>query len=261
MTRPIALVTGASSGIGESFARLLAQRGHDLVLVARDEGRLDAVAKEVADLHGAAAHVMRADLTVPEQLGFVEERCRDSDAPVELLVNNAGFGSFGAFHTLDLDTEIREIQLNVVALVRLTHAAVSQMVPRGRGGIINVSSLAGYQPGPMNATYGATKAFVTSFTEAVHEELKDTGVAITALCPGFTRTGFQETASVPASSVPGFMWQDADEVARAGLDAVARNRAVATPGPLNTTLGLFTQMTPNAITRRMAAAVIKRSAS
>src|SRR5439155_15475602 len=112
----------------------------------------------------------------------------------ELLVNNAGFGSFGAFHTLDLDGEIREIQLNVVALVRLTHAAASEMVPRGRGGILNVSSLAGFQPGPWNATYGATKAFVTSFTEAVHEELAGSGVSVTVLCPGFTHTGFQETA-------------------------------------------------------------------
>lgn len=259
MTRPIALVTGASSGIGESFARLLAERGHDLVLVARDEGRLDAVAKEVADSHGAAAHVMRADLTVPEQLGFVEDRCRDSEAPIELLVNNAGFGSFGAFHTLDLDTEIREIQLNVVALVRLTHAAASQMVPRGRGGILNVSSLAGHQPGPMNATYAATKAFVTSFTEAVHEELRGTGVAITVLLPGFTHTGFQETASVPASSVPGFMWQEADAVARAGLDGLAKNRAMVTSGNLNKVLGTFSSLAPHAITRRLGGEVIKRT--
>ena len=259
MTRPIALVTGASSGIGEAFAQLLAERGHDLVLVARDEARLDAVAKEVADAHGAAAHVLPADLTAPEQLNLVEERCRATNAPVDLLVNNAGFGSFGAFHTLDLDGEIREIQLNVVALVRLTHAAAAQMVPRGRGGILNVSSLAGHQPGPMNATYGATKAFVTSFTEAVHEELRGTGVAISVLCPGFTRTGFQETASVPASSVPGFMWQDADAVARAGLDGLAKNRAVVTPGNLNKVLGTFSSLTPHAITRRLGGEVIKRT--
>ena len=259
MTRPLALVTGASSGIGEAFARRLAERGHDLVLVARDEGRLEALAKELADAHGAVADVLRADLTIPDQLRAVEDRCRAAETPIELLVNNAGFGTFGAFHSLDLDGEIREIQLNVVALVRLTHAAASQMVPRGSGGILNVSSLAGYQPGPMNATYAATKAFVTSFTEAVHEELRGTGVAITVLCPGFTRTGFQETASVPASSVPGFMWQEADAVARAGLDALTKNRAVAVPGPINKTLGTFTQLTPRPITRRMAAAVIKRS--
>ena len=259
MTRPIALVTGASSGIGEAFARRLAERGHDLVLVARDEGRLEALAKELADVNGAAAHVLPADLTVPQQLLAVEDRCRSTEAPVVLLVNNAGFGSFGAFHTLDVDGEIREIQLNVIALVRLTHAAASQMVPRGRGGILNVSSLAGHQPGPMNATYSATKAFVTSFTEAVHEELRGTGVAITVLLPGFTHTGFQETASVPASSVPGFMWQEADAVARAGLDGLAKNRAVVTSGNVNKVLGTLSSVTPHAITRRLGGEVIKRS--
>jgi short-subunit dehydrogenase len=259
VNRPTALVTGASSGIGEAFARLLAERGHDLVLVARDESRLDALAKELRDAHGAGADVLPADLTAPAQLDTVEDRCRDGAAPIDVLVNNAGFGTFGAFHTLDVDGEVREVQLNVTALVRLTHAAAGAMVSRGSGGILNVSSLAGYQPGPMNATYAATKAFVTSFTEAVHEELVGTGVSVTVLCPGFTRTGFQETASVPASRVPGFMWQEADEVARAGLDALAKNRAVAVPGPLNKTLSAFTQLTPRPITRRMAAAVIKRT--
>ena len=147
--------------------------------------------------------MLPADLTDPEQLQTVEDRCHDDDAPIDVLVNNAGFGTFGPFHTLDLDTEVREIQLNVVALVRLTHAAATEMVPRGKGGILNVSSLAGFQPGPSNATYGATKAFVTSFTEAVHEELKGTGVSVTVLCPGFTRTGFQAAANVPASEFPG----------------------------------------------------------
>jgi short-subunit dehydrogenase len=258
---PTALVTGASSGIGEAFARILAERGNDLVLVARDQGRLEALAHELETAHGVHAEVLRADLTDPSELARVEARCRDRDAPIEILVNNAGFGTFGAFHTLDVDGEMREIQLNVTALVRLTHAAAVEMAARGRGGILNISSLAGFQPGPMNATYGATKAFVTSFTEAVHEELAGTGVAITVLCPGFTRTGFQETANAPAASVPGFMWQQADEVARAGLDALAKNRALAIPGPINKTLGAFTKVTPHAITRRLSGKVIKRATS
>jgi short-subunit dehydrogenase len=258
--RPIALVTGASSGIGEAFARLLAERGYDVVLVARDQGRLDALAKELEGAHGTQAEVLPADLTDPAQLERVEARCRDRDAPVEILVNNAGFGTFGAFCTLDLDSEVREIQLNVVALVRLTHAAAVEMTARGGGGgILNVSSLAGFQPGPKNATYAATKAFITSFTEALHEEMKGTGVSVTVLCPGFTRTGFQETANVPASAVPGFMWQEADEVARAGLDALAKNHATALPGLLNKTLGTFTQMAPNALTRRLSGKVIKHA--
>jgi short-subunit dehydrogenase len=257
--RPIALVTGASSGIGEAFARLPAARGNDLVLVARDQGRLEALARELEAVPGAYAEVLPADLTDPAQLERVEARCRDGHAPIEILVNNAGFGTFGAFHTLDLDAELREIQLNVTALVRLTHVAAVEMAARGHGGILNVSSLAGFQPGPMNATYAATKAFVTSLTEAVHEELQGTGVSVTVLCPGFTRTGFQETANAPAGSVPGFLWQEADEVARAGLDALAKNHAMVLPGLVNKTLGTFTQMTPNAITRRLSGRVIKRA--
>jgi hypothetical protein len=260
--RPIALVTGASSGIGEAFARRLAERGHDLVLVARDQARLESLAKELEDGSGAAAQVLPADLADLAQLHAVEDRCRDRVAPVELLVNNAGVGSFGNFHTLDLEAEVREIQLNVVALVRLTHAAAAEMVPRGRGGILNVSSLAGFQPSAMMAVYSATKSFVTSFTEAVHEELKNTGVAVTVLCPGFTRTGFQETANVPAATeLPGFVWQEADEVAVAGLDALAKNRAVVLPGALNKVLGTFSSVTPHAITRRLGGMVVKRTAN
>jgi len=257
--RPIALVTGASSGIGEHLARRLAERGHDLVLVARDEHRLDALAKELEATCGATAQVLPADLTDPQQLQMIEDRCHDRAGPVDVLVNNAGFGSFGPFHTLDLDGEVREIALNVVALVRLTHAAVVQMVPRGKGAILNVSSLAGFQPGPMNATYGATKAFVTSFTEAIHEEVKGTGVAVTALCPGFTRTGFQAAADVPQGDIPAFMWQEADQVATFGLDALAKNHAIAIPGAVNKVLGAFSSVTPHAITRRVGAAVIQRA--
>jgi len=259
VSRPIALVTGASSGIGEHLARQLAERGHDLVLVARDQSRLEALAKEIESAGGASVQVLPADLTDPEQLQRVEDRCHDKSAPIDVVVNNAGFGSFGAFHTLDVDGETREIQLNVVALVRLTHAAASEMVPRGKGGILNVSSLAGFQPGPMNATYGATKAFITSFTEAVHEELRGTGVSVTALCPGFTRTGFQAAANVPQGDIPGFMWQGPAEVATVGLDALAKNRAIAIPGPMNKVLGLFSSVTPHAITRRIGGAVIKRA--
>src|SRR4051812_46698592 len=210
--RPVALVTGASSGIGQSFATLLARDGHDLVLVARDAGRLDALAKELDQQHGAASEILAADLTDREQLGRVEARLRGAPA-IDVLVNNAGFGTFGKFHELDIDGEDREVQLNVTALMRLTHAALQPMVQRGKGRVLNVSSVAGVQPVPGDATYAATKAFVLNFTEAVHEELQGTGVHITVVCPGFTRTEFQERASYDAGRVPGFMWQDADEVA------------------------------------------------
>jgi short-subunit dehydrogenase len=260
VTRPIALVTGASSGIGDRFARLLAERGYDLVLVARDAGRLEALAKDLEGSFGATAEVLPTDLTDPVQLATTEARCHDRSAPIELLVNNAGFGTFGPLHTLDVDTETREINLNVIALVRLSHAAAGAMVARGSGGILNVSSLAGFQPGPMNAIYGATKAFVTSFTEALHEELKGTGVSVTALCPGFTHTEFQARANAPASDVPGFMWQEAAEVARAGIDGLAKNCAVVIPGTANKVMGNLSAVTPHAITRRLGAAVLKRAA-
>jgi short-subunit dehydrogenase len=255
MSRPVALVTGASAGIGEEFARQLAARGHDLVLVARDRARLEALAKELSDAHGANAEVLPADLTNGEQLAVVEERARS----VDMLINNAGYGTFGNFHELDLSVETRQVHLNVLALMRLTHAAAGGMAARGRGAILNVSSLAGFQPGPMNATYSATKAFIISFTEAVHEEMKGTGVSVSVLCPGFTHTAFQERANAPASGVPGFMWQNAPEVAQAGLDGVAKNKAIIIPGQLNKVLGTFSNMTPHAVTRRMGAAVLKRA--
>lgn len=255
MTKPVALVTGASAGIGEEFAKQLAGRGHDLVLVARDRARLEALAKRLEADYGAQCEVLPADLTKTDELARVEARAQS----VDLLVNNAGYGTFGNFAELDVDTEVREVQLNVIALMRLTHAAAGPMAERGRGGILNVSSLAGNQPGPLNATYGATKAFVTSFTEAVHEELKGTGVAVTALCPGFTHTEFQERANAPANDVPKFMWQEAPEVAQAGLDGVAKNRAVVIPGAVNKMLGNIAAVTPHAITRRAGAMVLKRA--
>jgi len=254
MHRPIALVTGASSGIGAQFARVLAGRGHDLVLVARDRARLESLAKELGDTYGVAGEVVPADLTDSAQLAAVEERARG----VDLLVNNAGFGTYGRFVDLDVDGEDREVRCNVLAVVRLTHAAASAMVERGRGGILNVASIAGFQPTPFDATYGATKAFVLSFTQALHEELKGTGVAVSVLCPGFTRTEFQARAGIDDSSIPSFLWQEADVVARAGLDGLAKNRAVVIPGAINRVAGNLTLVTPDAVTRRVASIVMRR---
>jgi short-subunit dehydrogenase len=133
------------------------------------------------------------------------------------------------------------------------------MAERGKGAILNVSSLAGFQPGPANATYSATKAFVTSFTEAVHEEMKGTGVAVSVLCPGFTHTEFQERANAPAEDVPKFMWQMPPEVVKAGLDGLAKNKAIVVPGSLNRVLGTLSNMAPHAVTRRAGAVVLKRA--
>jgi hypothetical protein len=248
-------VTGASVGIGEQFARELAARGHDLVVVARDRARLDALAKDLDVTHGAACEVVAADLTDATQLRMVERHA----AGVDVLVNNAGFGTAGRFHELDVDAEEAEVLLNVVAVVRLTHAAARGMVVRRRGGILNVASIAALQPVPWQATYGATKAFVLSFTEAVHEELRPTGVHVTCLVPGFTRSEFQRRAGIDAAAVPRLMWQEPDVVARAGLDALRRNRAVVVPGAGNRVAAAFTRVTPHALTRTAAGVIMRRA--
>jgi short-subunit dehydrogenase len=255
MTRPVALVTGASVGIGEQFARILAERGNDLVLVARDRARLEALAKELEAQRGNQCEVLAADLTESNQLASVERRA----GSVDVLVNNAGFGSFGKFHELDIDAEDRQIRLNVLALVRLTHAAARGMVERGHGGILNVASLAAFQPTPTDATYAATKAFVLSFSQAVHEELKGTGVAVSVLAPGFTKTEFQARADFDPGAVPGFLWQEAEPVARAGLDGLAKNRAIVVPGTMNRVAAGLSSVAPYALSRRVASVVVKRA--
>lgn len=220
-----ALVTGASSGIGESFARLLAGRGTDLVIVARRAELLDGLARELVERYRVAVEVVAADLTDPAQRAEVEGRLRAD--PVELLVNNAGYGAFGAFEDLALDDHLAQIELNVTALVRLTHAALPGMVARGRGGVLNVASMSGFAPSPGSATYGATKAYVASFSESLHAEVAGKGVHVTALCPGFTRTEDEQ----PGVHVPAdLLWLRRDDVARAGLDAVAAGRALSVPG-------------------------------
>ena len=254
-----ALVTGASAGIGTEFATQLAARGHGVVLVARDRDRLEVLAKDLGARHSVPTEILVADLTDPSQLATVEGRLTDRDRPVEVLVNNAGFATNGRLHELDRDTETREVNLNVVALVRLTQAALGPMVERGSGAVLNVSSLAGGQPTPGNATYGATKAFVSSFTQSVHEELRGTGVKMTVVCPGFTRTEFQERAGIDSSKVPGFLWQSAEEVAAGALDALDHNRAVYVPGTLNRVTAGVVSVLPDSLTRRVAALVVKYS--
>ncbi|MGB2693855.1 MAG: SDR family NAD(P)-dependent oxidoreductase, partial [Dehalococcoidia bacterium] len=173
-TRPKALITGASAGIGEAFARHLARRGYDLVLVARRLDRLSKLAGEVATAHSIVADVMEADLATDEGVSRVESRLRSQE--FDMLVNNAGFGTFGAFVDRPLARELEELDVNVRALMRLSHAALTSMTKRGVGAIINVASTAAFQAIPYNATYAATKAFVLHFSEALHEEAKEHGV-------------------------------------------------------------------------------------
>ncbi len=174
-------------------------------------------------------------------------------------MNNAGFGTFGRFAELDVDPEVREIELNVVALVRLTHAALAAMEARGRGAIVNISSLAAYQPAPMSATYGATKAFVHSFTHAVREEARGSGVQVLLVCPGYTHTEFHDRAGLGPTGVPEFAWQSAGTVVDVALRDLDRGRSVSIPGVLNRVAAALSSMAPAGITRRVAGVVVKRS--
>jgi uncharacterized protein len=249
-----ALVTGASSGIGASLARKLAARGCDVVLVARRTDRLAAMAKELAHDHGVSTEVLTADLTDPEQLRVVEERVADPARPVELVVNNAGFGSVGRFDKLPIDREVGQVNLNVLALVRLTHAALPRMVESGHGGVLNVSSVAGFGPSPGTAIYGATKAFVTSFSESLHAEVSRKAVHVTALCPGFTRTEYQEANGVDLR-MPGLLWLDPDAVAEAGLQAVTAGRPICVPGLQYKPLPVAMRLLPRPLLRTIVARV------
>lgn len=243
-----ALVTGASSGIGEAVARQLAAEGTDLVVVARDEARLRALASEIGE---SRVEVLVADLADPGALAKVEARL-GADPAIDLLVNNAGFGFTGGFVELDIDRECSVLAVNVEAVMRLSHAAGAAMKPRGRGGILNVSSIAGAVPAPNNATYGATKAFVTRFTEALHLELRDSGVHVSALLPGFTRTEFQTRAEYDTSKIPAALWDDAATVARIGLAGVDRNKPVVVPTIKYRAAVALTKVTPDVLSRRIS---------
>lgn len=259
MTYPFgtALVTGASSGIGEALARRLARAGVDLVIVARRTERLEALASE---LSGVQVEVLGADLTDAGGLERVAGRVADERRRIDLLVNNAGFGSGGPFVDIDPDRLDAEIALNVAALTRLSHAALSVMVPRRRGWLLNVSSVASFQPAPELAVYAATKAYVTSFTESLHAELRGSGVRVSALCPGLTRTEFQQVSGTTRfeNQFPDFVWTDPDAVADDGLAAVAAGRAIAVPGILYKGLVAVSGVTPRPVARRLSSIIRRR---
>jgi uncharacterized protein len=251
-----ALVTGASSGIGAGFARHLADRGVELVLVARRQDRLD----ELAATLPVPSEVLAADLTDPDGLAAVEDRVRRADAPVDLLVNNAGFGAYGPFGELTADRQARMVELNVTALVRLTHAALGQLTARRTGGVINVGSTAGFQPDPYAAVYGATKAFVRSFTEALHEELRGTGVRAMLLAPGITTTEFQDVSGVHVGPAVEAAAMPVEPVVEAALRDFARGRAVSVPGAANLVGAIGADLSPSVLTRRASGIVHRRFA-
>jgi short-subunit dehydrogenase len=232
-SRPLALVTGASAGIGRELADILAREGHDLVLVARREPELTDLARELKERHGADSRVLTADLAAPDAATQLAESLGAGTA-VDVLVNNAGFGGHGAFADRDRDDDLRMIAVNVTALTDLTKLLVPGMVARGRGRILNVASTAAFQPGPFMAVYYATKAYVLSFSEALSEELSGTGVTVTCLCPGVTKTEFQKVAGV--EEVPltkGPLSMTARAVAEAAYSGLAKGRRLVIPGVHN----------------------------
>jgi uncharacterized protein len=255
-----ALVTGASNGIGLELARVLAADGHDLVLVARSKDKLEALAAELGAAHGVKVTVMVADLARPEAPTELFAACRSAGIAVDVLVNNAGYGTFGRFadETALLD-ELAMIQVNVVALTHLAKLFVPGMVARKRGRILNVASTAAFQAGPLMAVYYASKAFVLSLSEALAKELEGTGVTVTALCPGPTESGFQGVARMQDSKlVAGKKMPTSATVALAGYRAMQRGRVVYVPGLTNKILAASVRFTPRPILRSIVKSMQER---
>ncbi len=251
-------MTGASSGIGEAMVRLLAEAGVPTVVVARRADRLEALAAELPGVE-----VLVADLATEDGVALVAARLSETGRPIELLVNNAGFGNSGLVAELDPGRLAAEVRVNVLALTTLSAVAARVMVERGRGWILNVSSVAGFQAGPGSTTYAATKAFVTSFTEGLHEELRGTFVRVTALCPGFTRTEFQQVANATGTTdrVPSLAWMSAEAVAATGLADVVKGRTLSIPGLAYKATVATSSLLPRALVRRLTGLMLQRDAS
>jgi len=249
-----ALITGASSGIGEGFARELAKRGMNLILAARSTAKLEQLAAELSRQHGIVAHVLTVDLSKPDAAATVASFVAERALTVDLLLNNAGFLTFGLFENCDPATEQNEIQVNCAALVALTHAFLPGMLERGRGGIINVASLAGFQPIPYMAVYAATKAFIISFSVALAEEVRERGVTVVGLCPGTTTTELFTRAVAENFSVGNP--RTVAQVVATGLRALDKRKSLVVDGFRNRLLSLGPRLVPRWYAARVAGAMV-----
>jgi hypothetical protein len=255
MAQDVALVTGASSGIGAALARRIARDGHDMVLVARRTDLLESLAHEL-EKAGGRAHVIAKDLLRPGAPRELFDEVGRRGFTVDWLINNAGFGMNGPFHRLALERELDVIRLNVQVPVELTGLCLPGMVERKRGVVMNVSSLGAFAPGPYMATYCATKSFVLSFSEAIAEEVRGTGVQVLCVCPGFTRTEFQHKADVDVSGIPGFAWMSAEEVADQAVRGVGHG-PVLVNGVMNSMMARVTKVVPHSMLNRLVSSMMK----
>lgn len=254
------LVTGSSSGIGQAIAIQAAKEKYDLIVVARRLDKLNELKEELEKNFGVDVEVIEADLTDRDDIKKVVARLKQND--IDVLVNNAGFGSSGPFSELDIDNELNEIDLNIRALVELTHGAAVSMVEKRSGFIVNISSVASYMPMVGNATYGASKAFVTSFSHAISQELKPAGVGVLLVCPGPTESEFFMRsnwidAKKGHSSYPSIFFKDSDQVAKLVLNSIKKSRNVVIPGILNKILSGIVSSLPGSVTKKMTAVVAK----
>ncbi|PZO72850.1 MAG: short-chain dehydrogenase [Mesorhizobium amorphae] len=247
-----ALVTGASAGLGEGFARALAAEGHDLVLSARRADRLDVLASELRAKHGVSVHVFPVDLAEADAPHLLMEAVGEAGLVIDTLVNNAGFGARGAVSELPLERQLAEIDVNCRALVALCRLVLPGMIARQEGGILNLASTAAFVPGPWLAVYYASKAFVLSFSQALHEEVRGQGVRVAALCPGPTKSEFASVAGLGDSALFQRFTAEAEDVIRDGLAALDANQAVKVSGWRNRLVAESTRLVPRALLRRTA---------
>jgi len=243
-----ALITGATAGIGAAYAKLLAKEGFDLVLVARDLPRLKGVAKELSKLYKIKAETIKADLTKPAQLAKVEKRLANNSKPIEVLINNAGFGLKDSFLVSNLAKEQELLDVLVTAPMRLSHAVLPGMIKRNSGSIVNVSSVASFIAG---GTYSAAKSYLTIFSEYLHTELRDTNVKVSALCPGFTRTEFHARGKMKMSGLPNYMWTTVDQVVAKSWRYVKAGKVICIPGWQYMLLSSIARIAPRPLVRKL----------
>jgi short-subunit dehydrogenase len=256
-----ALITGASTGIGYEFSKLLARDGYHVVLVARSEQRLAKVAQELRQSSGASVTILPKDLALPQAPQELYDQLQQQQVAVDILVNNAGFGSHGRFAEADLATQLSMMQVNMGALTHLTRLCLPGMIRRGWGRILNMSSTAAFQPGPLMAVYYASKAYVLSFSEALANEVRGTGVTVTVLCPGPTRTNFQNRAGVGDTLLVRSGVADAASVARAGYRGLMDGTPLVIPGFRNRLLAFLVRLTPRSVVTQVVRAIQERRAA